>query len=394
MAGDTWNQLVGVPSGTEVEAALADVRLRAVPIARRNARNRKAMTLLTCAVALGGAFVAGGLNASNGVHLGALGSADGDYRGHPVLLAAPGPVAATAPATGMGSTVRRFRVTSWTEWYGERFGLDEAYIEGPPGTSFAFGHAMPFDARQLSVKGSVRYNLTRDSLSISIESFARSQFGRSPRGLALFEEGNSFQQVTVPRGQAVLYYPLGRGDGENPVAVLRIEGPDVAAPPHNIHWDSVSAFAESWLRELGNDVRSRLLATRSRAVRFGNVRYGSLTVFPLFSVPPTPMRMAVVGRNDYGDYTANPRTQRVIVPGIRDTLRVQVFLAPDANNHSCFMARRNDWRAAESDRAAGQVPFRASGCFPRSDPWAPVEVLANNGQRIRVQMLRVPDLNY
>src|SRR5690349_14651035 len=124
MRGEDWNTLVAAPSVTEIDAALAEVRLRAVPIARRQARNRRAARAMLGVLALGGAFWAGGLN-GNGVRVGAghrPWRATG-YPGAPELVAGG---TTPAPVRTEGHAV--YRIRSWMELDGYRYDEGESWV--------------------------------------------------------------------------------------------------------------------------------------------------------------------------------------------------------------------------------------------------------------------------
>ena len=68
MRGSEWNKLVSEPTTTELDAALAEVRVRAVPIARRQARRRGA-GLVLAVIAVGVMGAAAGRATAPGLQL-------------------------------------------------------------------------------------------------------------------------------------------------------------------------------------------------------------------------------------------------------------------------------------------------------------------------------------
>lgn len=390
MRGNEWNRLVGEPSAMDVEAALADVRIRAVPIARRDARNRRAMSFMVGALLLGGSFFTGQLMAGGGVHVGDVPENNWsvtEWSGRPVLEASREHVV-PIHVVGAGPTLRRYRITSWTEWYGVRYEDGESWVEGPPGTSLAFWYG----ESNSRLEGSVDAIISADSVTYHVGSFLRSAFGTSARHLALFEEGFAETEIRVARGQPVVLRPFGKTPADEPSAFVQIDGPDAGPPVGMVRWDSLSNFAVQFSR-FGYQVREGSRMAQLVGARNGHVRYGRLGVRALFSAPRMQLRVSVAGRGDFG-LTGYPGAQRVIVPGITDTLRLMGSRYSFPSDF-CFTIMRDNWRAVERERQRGEATaFRAVGCLSPADRWTPVEVTASNGQRIRVQLVKLPDVNY
>ncbi len=381
MRGDEWNTLVSAPSGTEIDAALAEVRVRAVPIARRNARNRRAISFAFAALALGGSFMAGGMSASNGVRVGAepIRFSPG-YRGAPELTVGP-PLASAMRAD---STVT-YRISGWTEWDGVRYDEGESYVTGPSGTGFA----LALDDTSGALHASVQAAVSPDSVVFLVSSFRRLRLGLSRRNLDVYEEGHAYGRKAVPRGRSLLLYPNGRG-GEGPQPIIEIDGPDITAPraaPWREKGGLQLSYHETRFRDLGSDIAWRMARAKAVGVRVAMTHVGGIYPVGLHWSPIPSMRFNVAGRRDYGQYTAGGVTQRVIIPGVRDT----VFVSAWSNNGVafCFNLSRLKAARAAADRAAGEAPFSASGCFSDTDNWAPIDVTANNGQAIHVEMTPV-----
>lgn len=381
MRGDAWNQLVSEPTGTDLEAALAEVRVRAVPIARRNARSRRAVSFIVGALTIGGAFWAGGLTA------GSVRFADESelpvYNGAPVLKVGP----------ALGAAVRNdsllaYRVSTWTEWDGVRYDEGESFISGPPGTAFALWVGR--DREQLEML--VRPKLTGDSVSYFVSSFRRRLVERGYEGLDLYGEGRAQVQQDVARGQALLIYPQGAG-GAAPRTVIRIDGPD-AGVPATLRWRGRPPLRtwnlESRFRNLGSDVSWRAGQAWLNGVKVGATREGGSIAIGLHFSPFPAMRFRLVDGTRYGYYTGQGGMQRVVIPGIADTLYVSA--ASGFGSEFCFTLRRLTAVRAAVDRSAGRPPFSATGCFTAIDRWGPTTLQSNQRQRLVAELIHAPPL--
>src|SRR4051812_12174686 len=204
MPGSEWNQLVAAPTVTEIDAALAGVRVRAVPLARRRARNRRMRSALGTLAFAGAAFWAGSLASGNGITLGARAAWDQNgFRGAPELARDDAAPRLVSPALAE----QTWRITTWEELEGEKFGQRVLYATGPEGTGFGLRIDDQDGGEDLTAI--VIPRVRPDSVTISIESFLRRRIGTSARGLDLFEEGTAGGYKTTARGGAIMLYPFG-----------------------------------------------------------------------------------------------------------------------------------------------------------------------------------------
>ena len=393
MPGSEWSRLVAEPTATELDAALAEVRVRAVPIARRNARNAQATKLMVGALLVGGSFVAGRAYANGGVSVGEQGRFAGTWKGMPEMVTAPDGMRQPVILPVAGPTVHRFHITTWTEWDGERFGEAEGWVEGPPGVSFnvrAWFLEDSFNGRLLlpSTDATTGYFLWAD---------VTRRFGASPRGLPLTETGWMSKQMRVPRGQPVLIYPFGRGGFGEPTTVIRIEGPDLSAPPGNVPWElpDASVFYTGWGRSEAM-TESQAAWMRSHGVRTAITHAGSLTITPAYQEPPTVARLGLVGRSDSVEAGIGMARNAVFeLPGVPGKLRAYTSTASSQNaNTVCIHVMRANGDEARIDAGAGKPALRADGCAPFDSRFTPFETMTNQGQRLRVQFVRLPGVNF
>ena len=387
MPGSEWSRLVAEPTAVELDAALAEVRVRAVPIARRNARNAQAMKLMVGALLVGGSFVAGRAYANGGVRVGEEGNSSGNWKGKPELVQTSddGRPVVTLPTAG--PTIQRFHITSWTEWDGERFGESEAWVEGPPGTFLTLDIGFMDDQFQ----GQVTVISTREHSSYTMWGHVTHAFGASPRGLQLTESGEAHQNLQVPRGRPVLLYPFGRGGFGKPITVVRIEGPDLTAP-EGVRWEGFHSNLFEWNRSEfgGRPDAGEVERMRTAGVRIAMPRVGSLRVTPTYRRPMTVVRLSLVGRSDGVDAAMGDIVEIPGLPGLVRTWmsarRVGDILA------TCFHVRRAVGEGSQADQSADSL--QADGCAPLDSRWTPFETLTNQGQRLRMQIVQVPGVNY
>jgi len=211
MRGDEWNRLVGEPSAMDVEAALADVRIRAVPIARRNARNRRAASLLGfVAVALAGGAAGNLAFRADRV------SFSGESRqvsGAQLLVEPAGYLPAPGP-------IQRWHISAWDEMEGYRWNEGRDWVEGPVGATLrlelqnvslhaAFAGTLNVEVRGDSTRLYLEGHLTRDlgGMADGYYADARKYFARS---------------LVLHRGQSAVFLPFG---GSEIRTTIRLDGP-------------------------------------------------------------------------------------------------------------------------------------------------------------------------
>ncbi|HEY2805053.1 MAG TPA: hypothetical protein VGI92_04260 [Gemmatimonadales bacterium] len=375
MRGDEWGRLVSAPSASDIDAALADVKLRAVPIARRNARKRWALSALSALVLLGGVFWAGGLVAGNGVQVGgsSLNGFRGGYPGAPELVLAPGEARSERHAT------QTYRVTSWSELDGLRFAEGESWVTGPTGVGFVLSFWQP------SLQSMVRINVSADSLEYLVASFMRGHYGLSPRKLDLYEEGHAYGRLVIARGRDLLLYPLGRHTGDEPTEVVRISGPDLDPPAaarfdSNPRWPGQNVYFSSEERAVAFDLPERLRVAAASGIRVATTRASDVGVRGLFYAAVPTVRFSVVGGSGFADllYGGNVLHPILAIPGIADSLvgSATWLLPPDGGSAElCFGLRLRSQSRDPSTLAAGCIQDTA------------IAVKATNGLTIRAQIV-------
>ena len=224
MPGSEWNQLVAAPTSTEIEAALAEVRVRAVPIARRRARNLRALRMGGLVLVAGAAFWAGDANGRAAI------DTSGD-------LAIPEvSIVPAAESTSARPGLLRWHIASWVEFDGERMSSGDGWIEGPPGTGFTINKwneaglltlrvqpGLQGDAMFLMLSGTTSRALSGDASSTTKLSRTFSNMLRLPEGKS-----------------ALIVFQNTSDEGR---MVIRIEGPAAAPPAGDIAWMSAGAYS-------------------------------------------------------------------------------------------------------------------------------------------------------
>ena len=259
MPGSEWNQLVAAPSATEIDAALADVRVRAVPIARRHARNRRVLRLGGVLLVAGAAFWAGDLN-GRGAYRGVAGT---DLPGGPEASLVPEQV--RAPAWPL----MRWHIASWVEVDGERMSEGDGWIEGPPGTGFTINKWT--EAGLLSLR--VQPTMQGGALFLIMTGSTSRPVGDAPRGSATLSRGFN-QAQRLPAGKSVLLsWENGGGEGR---MFIRLDGPAGPPPPDEAMWTPAAAYS---LRNL----RGRSVVPSNVRIAVRNI--GALGLIPAYQPP-------------------------------------------------------------------------------------------------------------
>jgi hypothetical protein len=367
MPGSEWGRLVAEPSPVEVEAALAEVRVRAVPIARRAQRNRSAAIGLAALVLVAGGAMMGaayGLRMTGGA---ALASLPGPLE---VVRVAAGPEDPALPGTGM----LRYHITSWSELDGVRMGEAEAWVEGPAGLTFRVQKW--FDATGFDGWFS---SLTSDG---SLTLRPRVQVQRLVSGAgewsALSARAGS-RSIDLGRHSAALIYPFGESTADEPVTLVRVDGPYAAPPSSPAQWQRPDP--SRWI----SDGPANLAAARAAGVRVVVRNAGAMRVtaglawvvervrFQLEGHPPS--RVLVVS-------TAEPRGRRVAIPGAPDSTLAVFHSGREPSSAACFSIHRLGREIRPRHR---EWPVFAQGCLPYSGP---VTVRTVTGGLLRAEFVR------
>jgi hypothetical protein len=370
MLGETWDRLVQPPSPTEVEAALAEVRVRAIVHARRARRLQRAFaTLGFLAAAVGGVFLG---RVSGGAAAFPL-----DWSGSEIdslslpLLAEEGD-----PTRSVPGPIQRFHITSWTEFEGVRMNEGEAYIEGAPGTNFeirTYFEGSSFRGRFYWVRATdewVQYGMLAE---------AEIAHGLSPRGLRLVEHGTVSRSISVRHGQPVVVYAFGRPRRGHPVTRIRIEGPYAPPPAQPVLWRPMRQNAAYY--DTPAEIARRFEA-EGRLVRYASLRMGGLFVIPGFTPPPVKVRFTLEGHEPSPVVEAPGFGNGPLftIPGLADTVRVTLARPYPEDAFACVHLQP-DLNSPRRDRPNFQV------CFPKSDQWVPVFPTVPGVGRLKVELV-------
>ncbi len=311
MRGEEWGRLVSAPSVTEVEAALADVKVRAIPIARRRARNRRAGIALGVVMAGIGGVVVGRMS--------------------PVASAAaspfPPPGAATLSIVPLGhpaevTTRWRWHLKAWSEMDGVRYDEGESWVEGPSGTGVEFTR---YD-EAMSYSGGIDAVPVGHSIQIRIHGQAESfTMGAADVSYTARVAGNS--QAQIMPGQGLLFAPFGDKAGgriliEGPFAVGPVLTPRWQEPKSGV-WDTASA---TWMAHGG--------------IRYANSNIGPLWARPTLRPKPGLLRFSLRGGSEGVWQSIATSPSVFMMPGLGDSLQVTgSYLRPGHVGELCLLLR-------------------------------------------------------
>ncbi len=329
MRGEEWGRLVSAPSVTEVEAALAGVKVRAIPIARRRARNRRAGIALGIVVAGIGGVVVGRMSPAASIAASPF----------------PPPGAATLSIVPLGHPAEvsqrwRWHLKAWSEMDGVRYDEGEAWVEGPSGTGLQFTR---YD-EAMSYSGGVDAMPVGHSIQINIhgqsESFSVGQ------GVSYTARVSGNSQAQIMPGQGVLFAPFGDKVGGK----ILIEGPFATAPegtprwqePRSGNWDTAAA---AWMAHSG--------------IRYANSNIGPLWVRPTLRPKPGLLRFSLRGGSEGVWQSIATSPSVFMMPGLGDSLQVSgSYLRPGHIGELCLLLR-----SGLGNPRARQDGF---GCFPNT----------------------------
>lgn len=363
MRGDEWNRLVGEPSALEVDAALAEVRLRAVPIARRTERHRRAISLLGLVLVAGAGMTAGRFTAAPG----GVGLRTARAVGAPELVDAP---SGYAPVS---APIQRWHVSTWDEMDGVRWNEAESWVEGPEGTSFRLSGS----SLEVSYDARLSPRTWADSTNLYLSNSVVRQLGRLPDGFQASARRYTSHHLTVRRGHAAVFYPFGsRGEI---LTTVRIDGPFAPAPPVPVTWKQADTIGYRYAWE-----RIDAQSARRAGVRFAMRNAGALSVQPRYTPPPPSLRFTLAGRAPSAVVEAEEggNGRHFLLPGIADSMRVTYTaqLTGHLGDLCVFLQA--------SLNTPRQRAVSGTACFSEARPREPVEFRLNDGRKITVQRVR------
>ena len=356
MRGNEWNRLVSEPTATELNAALAEVRVRAVPIARRRARQRGA-GLMLAVIAVGVLGTAAGRVTAPGLQLEPHDEswAHGIGGWHASTVAG-------GPAVTDGASWR-WHVTAVDEMEGTQLNAGEAWIEGPVGTFFD----LTLSSFGSQFQGPVRLYRRSDSTFVRIEGRVTRNLG-SVREARIQADWDAQSELIVRPGEAIVLKPFGSA-GEVATTV-RIEGPYAAAPAGTMRW-----IRPDTLRVRRRD-RASEAAKVAAGVRHALSGSSALFISTVF-IPPARLEFSVAGHRPSVPIDlqfAGEGSRPLTIPGI-DGLVFTVHGLLYGERQRCFVLRTQPGRR-----------FFASGCMAAEARSAEFRI-AQGSQVIQVRTL-------
>jgi hypothetical protein len=359
MIGDPWNTLVAAPTKRELDAAMAEVRVRAMGHARRREWRSRAWSALGYVVVAGVALV-GGRSLGTGLRLyGSLDEVPVDAGGWPSARAVAG------SATVARGDLQRYHITLRTELDGVPIGEGEVWVEGPNGTAFRL-HVSQLDR---SFAAQVVPLVQGDSMKLLVNGDVTNELGFTRNHGRVTEQVPVGLLLSYSRGAVAEVLPFGRRRGSGiPYTVIRVEGPDASPPRGAVRWrgagDSV-AFLSYLTGEQGL-TNSSVEAAR-RGVRAAMANVGALTVVPQWFVPPLRLRLSLRGGATSPWVWASQfdRAAQVRVSGEAGALEVRGIPRAGRPGEACIQLRE--------PAPPGVRPF-ALGCFASDVPDAPIEI--------------------
>lgn len=369
MRGSEWNRLVGAPTAIELDAALADVRVRAIPIARRNARNRS-LGLAVSVLLVGVIGVAVGREMSPGLRLIPEEEADAHRLGSWVA-----PEVVSAGYAPVRSATWRWHIQYQDVLDDQRFNAGEAWVEGPPGTYLDF-ELRSFGSR---FEGSMRASVRGDSAAVRVLGKVTQDLGTMHNGVRVHAEGRFDEQNWYRSGEALVLRPFGTA-GEVQTT-LRIDGPFAPAPQGRVYWIRADTLRVMVARRFWTATAQRVGA------RSGYRGASAISIMPLHIPLPIGVRLSVPGHPPalvaYAPFLGNG--VRVDVPGlpVRVFITATMMMPGHAGETCLFIQTVARSRSERNDSGIA--------CFSEADPWSPADVrLTRNAGRLRVERVRPP----
>jgi hypothetical protein len=351
--------LVAEPTAKELDAALADVRVRAVPIARRRARNRQAVTFI-------GLLLIGGAGAAVGRMSVTTAAWDSEYdgraAGQPKVIVEGG----AHPVVVAGSTLR-WHVTSWDELQGYQWNKADAWIEGPEGTGFeltvtSLGAALHGSYRPMLLGG--------DSQMVTLGGTVSHRLGITRDGFSVKAEGQLWQNEATVRGATIVVFPFGT-KGEM-LTTVRFDGPYAEAPDDPVRWQAADTMdASEW-------IASRRRHGVAQGVRYAVNNLGALSVQPFFQIVPPRVRVSLPGRPEGVELQFQEYSRAAfLLPGMADSLWMSFGTLPTS--------KPGEWCVFVHD-SRNDPGRRGGGCFA-AEQTGPLSVQLRERLQLTIERL-------
>ncbi len=361
-----FDRLVMVPTARELDAALAEVKVRARPIARRRARRRRQLAVLGfLALTVGGAAVGRAT---------APGLRTIPDEGAAVLRGAAAPWSAIEPSPegAVTGSVERYHVSVWTEWDGVRYAASEGWVEGPRGVGMRVNH----NTFTLNLRPEVGPGATRYRVAVT----TRRPLGRTADGVRLEGLGRARLDLAVPSGQALVLAPLGRPHRSEPTTYVRVVGPHGELPAGEPQWQRpdparASRWPAWWPYAEPVDLGTEWRIARRAGVRFTGSGF-SATFLPLMQWQSFRVELRAGGGPAVEVEVGHRYRSGLRVPGVPDTMAIGARV----DDEVCVVLLKRQgrgWRGHEGNRA----------CLVETEPRAPVPVRGPRGERLTVRFL-------
>ncbi len=358
MPGSDWDRMVAAPSEAELASALAEVRVRAIGHSVRQGKRRRLISGLALLVVAAAGAYAGRAT----VGLGAIARRAG-APSSPNLL----PMPASSPY--VPGPVQRFHITNWSELDGVRMNEAEGWVEGPLGTFFTLRGSLG----ERSFAGTVSANTYGDTTVLNVQMYTRSVLDKPRPAAELIQEVRTGRVVRLVRGQGAVLYPFGlRGQGDEPVSMIRLEGPYAPEPAASVRWQlpdtsggRQNSGVSPWLKE-----------ARAHGVRVARSGFGALSITVGYSQPPMRFRFTLGALSP--SVAVVPQSPPFAIPGVSDSVRL--WTHRDRFGNLCFQV---------FPARGGRNAFLAEGCWPNdaTTGFTRLAVTTAQGQRLTVEAI-------
>lgn len=357
MIGETWNVLAVAPTDRELDAALAEVRVRAMAHQGRRARIHSARSGVIAAVLVGVGFM-GGRTVGGGVRF---------YdtwrpwmaraQDAAVAVVEPGAVAAEMP---LAPGLQRWHVHAATELDGQIISQGDGWVEGPPGTGLTLSTGYEHNG----FSGTVMPSIEGDSVTLRVAGALMHSLGKTARGGDVTERIWVNRRIAVKLGTRVTIYPFGRArTAEGALTTLTIEGPGAPAPAGPVQW--LPLTGRTFMRQADS------LALQ-HGVRYADRNVGAIDVKGTWYPRARAIRASLPG------HRAGPWTRAlyypwepITVPGAATQLYFVQYAYLREGEAVCYRIGVRD----PASRGSNIPSFRATeACFTSAAPAGPITV--------------------
>jgi hypothetical protein len=207
--------------------------------------------------------------------------------------------------------------------------------------------------------------------------------------MRVFQDMGPASTVELRPGHALLIHPFGtRQEGDEPVTIIRVEGPFAVPPRAGVAWHRPDTVRE------GSYQSANIAAAVQRGVKLAVSNRGAMDVSAVVEIDSIRLRITLEGHPPSAATLVTLRGPtriggtRVMVPGLPDSLQIGLRPTVEEGQAACFylMPEQRD-RELRRRGLPGASAVNGRGCFSAAHPENPVRIFTTGMPALTVEMV-------